>query len=55
MPALGWTPEVFWKASIRELYAAIAGYNQAHGLGPDENSITEADHIELRALVERYG
>ncbi|KZK80061.1 MULTISPECIES: hypothetical protein [unclassified Pseudovibrio] len=55
MPVLGWTPEVFWKASISELYAAMDGYNKANGLGPDESDITEDDHVELRELVNRYG
>ncbi|WP_153041375.1 phage tail assembly chaperone [Pseudovibrio sp. Ad5] len=55
MPVLGWAPDVFWKASIRELFAAIEGYNKAHGLGDDDNAITEDDHVELRRLVEQYG
>jgi hypothetical protein len=55
MPVLGWTPDVFWKASIQELYAAIDGYSRMNGLASDDNGITEAHHIEMRELIARHG
>ncbi len=55
MPVFGWTPDVFWKASLKELYAAIEGHNRVHGIGPDKTSITKSDHDELRKLKATYG
>jgi hypothetical protein len=27
----GWTPETFWKSTLREYLAALDGWNEAHG------------------------
>ncbi|WP_180980975.1 phage tail assembly chaperone [Pseudovibrio exalbescens] len=55
MPVLGWPPDVFWRASMMELFAAIKGWQRANGAADDDSQITPDDHNELRRLVAKYG
>lgn len=51
--ALGWTPDVFWAATLTEYTLAIEGFNQANGGGADKDKGPSDD--ELAELVKRYG
>jgi len=51
---LGWAPETFWRATLTEYLAAIAGYNRRMG-GDKEDDRKGPSDAELDALVKRYG
>lgn len=48
---LGWTPPVFWEATVTEYMTAVEGFNLANGAKREE-SISDD---ELDVLVARYG
>lgn len=50
--ALGWTPEVFWSATLAEYTMAIEGFNEANGGGSKSEAPSDD---ELAALVAKYG
>ena len=49
MGVLGWPPETFWRATLRELVAAIDGFNRRQG-GKSSRQVA-AEQDELRALM----
>lgn len=50
--ALGWAPDTFWRSTLTEYMAAIAGHNHAKGAGEKDDGPSDED---LAALVAKYG
>lgn len=47
---LGWTPDRFAAATVRDLFDAIAGYRERHGLDGDaDRGVSEQQLAELVA------
>jgi hypothetical protein len=53
MGVLRWTPEVFWKACVRELYSAIEGWQESHGIERKEG-LSEKDMAEIEKMMEKF-
>ena len=49
---LRWTPDVFWKSTLTEYFAAVSGFNKKHGNGSKGDAPSDD---ELAALVAKYG
>jgi uncharacterized phage protein (TIGR02216 family) len=47
---LGWSPDVFWSSTLKELYAAAQGLNKANRPHTDKPMSTR----RLKQLMERY-
>ena len=54
MGVLGWSPTEFWDATPIELYRAIEGWQEAHGIDPDETPEGPLTMDELYDLMERF-
>ena len=55
MGVLGWSPTEFWDATQVELYRANRGWQESHGIDPDEDPVDEAlTFDELDDLIERF-
>jgi hypothetical protein len=50
MGMIGWTPEVFWNATLHEVYTAIEGFMEFNG-GKKDSPMTSN---ELQDLMELY-
>lgn len=51
MGVLGWPPKVFWRATIRELYSGLEGWQKANGV---EKPTTAPTTDELREMMEKF-
>ncbi|WP_155138204.1 hypothetical protein [Roseibium sp. RKSG952] len=51
MPALGWTPDVFWLASISDFFAAVEGYALMNGAEETGGGFSRDDYERLKAQV----
>ena len=55
-----WPPETFWKATLTELYRAVEGWQECHGLGrygktpQGQNWLTEKEVDNLHELEEMF-
>jgi len=50
MGVLSWTPDEFWNATPYELQAALDGWSDAHGAGPQAEPMTLEELEELCKL-----
>ena len=48
--ALGWSPDVFWKATFAELFWFMRGFQIKNGIDPDDKSF--ATREDLNELLE---
>lgn len=46
---IGWSSAEFWPATVRELYAAVAGYQEANGIETEPKHLTTDEMIDLMA------
>ncbi|MFQ5535665.1 MAG: phage tail assembly chaperone [Sphingomonadales bacterium] len=51
---LGWSPPVFWRATLPELVRALDGWMLARGLKRDEVG-SPLSRKEMQELVARFG
>ena len=56
MGVLGWIPPVFWKATPLDLYPAVEGWMEAHGVNPDApRRMTEQELVQFtEEMMERF-
>jgi len=54
MGVLGWTPDAFWSATPIELYAAISGWQESHGIDPGVEADEPMSMSELYDMMERF-
>lgn len=47
---IGWTPQVFWKATHHELNRALDGWQEANGVQQEEHMTRE----KLEEMMERF-
>lgn len=52
---LGWSPDVFWKSTYRELARACQGRAILNGGGEAGGGVEPMSRARMNELVERYG
>ena len=51
MGVLKWPPEAFWGCTVPELYSALEGWQDAHGI---ERKLPAMTPDELREMMEKF-
>jgi hypothetical protein len=50
---MGWTPDVFWRSTPHEFYAAVTAYNRSQG--GDAKGSEEDEFAEFKASLSAGG